>query len=87
MKVTYHPSDGPPVIVSGVFSDPYTLVQGAEQAGVEAIAPTLFVRLEDLPVDPEIDDPIITVNGTTYRVSERRVAGLGSIVLALRRLP
>lgn len=86
MIITYQPASGPAVSVSVVFGEPYVLVQGGAEAGVETVAPTVFLRLEDLPIDPEIDDPILTISGVAYRVTERRPAGLGSIMLLLRKV-
>lgn len=87
MIITYQPASGPAVSVSVVFSDPSMVVQGNADSGVETLAPTVFGRLEDLPVDPEFDDPILTIGGVAYRVTERRPAGLGAFWLAVRKLP
>lgn len=88
MKITYQPASGLAVTVNAVFSDPYVLLPGAgaPEAGTEALTPTVFLRLADLPIDPEFDDPIIVAKGVSYRVTERRPAGLGAIVLALRKV-
>ncbi len=93
MQIIYHPASGSPVPVSGIFDARYVLAQGDAEAGVEATAPAVFLRLSALPVDPELDDPTVTIagdptpaNNGTYRVDERRPAGLGAIVLVLRKL-
>jgi hypothetical protein len=94
MEITYQPSVGPAVAVPGIFDAQYTLLDGGGPAsGVEATAPAVFLRLASLPIDPELDDPTLTIagdptpaNNGTYRVVERRTAGLGSIVLVLRKL-
>lgn len=91
MQITYTPASGPPVIVSGIFDEIYQLAKGDPEAGVETLGPAVFLRLVSLPIDPELDDPTIIISGAptgdgTYRVTERRPAGLGAIVLALRRV-
>jgi hypothetical protein len=84
--VTYDPAGAaPPVSVTGIFDPNYTLAKGAALAGVEALGPSVFFRLEDLPVDPEDDEPTLTIRSVAYKVIERRPDGLGGIVLALRR--
>jgi hypothetical protein len=82
--VVYRSTFGPPLEVSGVFDELYLLAQGDAAAGVEAAGPAVFLRLEDLPLDPEDDDPIIEIASRSYRVVERRPDGIGGIVLALR---
>lgn len=84
VSVIYQPESGDPVMVSGIYDAMYVLAKGDAEAGVETLGPAVFLRLEDLPVDPEQDDPIITIGGAVYRVTERRPDDLGGIVLALR---
>lgn len=85
--VTYEPSEGDPVSVTGIFDAQYVLAKGDGEAGVETLGPAVFFRLSDLPVDPELDDPKLTIAGVSYRVIERRGPdGMGGIVLALRCL-
>ena len=86
MQITYTPSSGPPVTVNGIFDEVYQLAKDDPEAGVETMQPAVFLRLADLPVDPELDDPTLTIGGVTYRVTQRLPAGLGAIVLALRRV-
>jgi hypothetical protein len=83
--VSYKPAISPAVNVTGIFDAQYVLAKGSAEAGVEATGPAVFFRFSDLPVDPESDDPILTINGLTYSVTERRPDGLGGIVLVLRR--
>lgn len=83
--VTYDPAAGAPVQVTGVFDELYVLAKGNAEAGVEALGPSVFLRLEDLPTDPEVDDPTLTIRSVVYRVIERRPDGMGGIVLVLRR--
>lgn len=85
--ITYDPAGvGAAVPVDGIFDAQYVLAKGDALAGVETLGPAVFFRLEDLPTDPEDDDPIITVDGVAYRVTERRPDGMGGIVLPLRRV-
>jgi hypothetical protein len=84
--VTYAPAVGVPVQVTGIFDANYVLVTGSiGNAGVEALGPAVFFRLEDLPVDPEDDEPLLTIRGVDYKVTERRPDDMGGIVLAIRR--
>jgi hypothetical protein len=85
MDITYQPAVGPAVPVKGIFGEPYLLEQSDLAAGVEATAPTVFLKLDALPIDPEFDDPTLVIGGVTYRVVERMPAGLGSIMLRLRK--
>jgi hypothetical protein len=82
--IVYRPAVGELVAVAGIFDAQYVLAQGDPPAGVEALGPAVFLRLEDLPGDPEHDEPTLTIGGLDYRVTERRPDGMGGIVLALR---
>jgi len=86
MQIIYRPASGGPVQVSCIFDEPYILSLGTASAGVEATMPSVFLQLADLPVDPENDDPILTIQGFDYKVVERELAGLGAIVLRLRKV-
>jgi hypothetical protein len=86
IPMTYQPTTGPAVPVTGIFDENYLLAKGTAEAGVEALGPAVFFRLEDLPIDPEDDeDPTVTIRGVAYRVIEHRPDGVGGIVLPLRR--
>ncbi len=82
--LTYTPEAVGPVEVTGIFDEQYVLAKGTAEAGVETLGPAVFLRLEDLPTDPEDDEPTLTIRGAVYRVTERRPDGMGGIVLALR---
>lgn len=84
--VTYAPKVGVPVPVTGMFDEQYVLAKGTAEAAVEARGPAVFFRLSDLPADPEVDDPTLTIRGVAYRVIERRPDGMGGIVLPLRKV-
>ncbi len=86
MQITYQPAVGAPVTVRGIFDAQFVLAQGTAEAGVETLGPAVFLILSDLPTDPEFDDPILIIGGVSYRVHDRRTAGLGAIVLALRKV-
>lgn len=83
--VLYQPAVGPSVQVTGIFDAPYVLARGAAESGVQALIPSVFLRLEDLPTDPEDDTPALTIRGVVYNVKERRPDGIGGIVLGLRK--
>lgn len=82
--VIYQPEVGDPVPITGVFDELYVLVKADPDAGVEVLGPAVFLRLEDVPADPELDDPTLTIRGRDYQVIERRPDSVGGIVLALR---
>lgn len=73
VPVTYAPSVGDPVVVQGLFDRPYDLiVEGVAEYGVEQRAPMVFLLLEDLPADPDTDEPTLTIAGQNYEVVERK---------------
>lgn len=86
VTVTYAPEVGDAVDVSGIFDANYRLSDEAN-AGVEQVMPAVWLRLEDLPVNPDDDEPTLTIAGNTYRVRERRTDGTdgGSVHLLLHR--
>ena len=56
-------------------------------SGVEQVTPSVWVKLSDLPTDPDEDDPTIEVNGVCYTVRERQRDPIGdSVRLLLHRL-
>lgn len=82
--VTYESGSGPPLELRAIFQPRHVLVRGDAAAGVEALAPAVFLALASLPVDPELDDPTIVVKGERHRVIERMPDGAGGVVLFLR---
>lgn len=93
VPVTYRPKFGPAVSTTpsgapllGIFDDTFVLAQGSAEAGVEASLPTVNLILADLPTDPEVDDPTLTIGGVDYRIVKRAPADYGSIVLTLRKV-
>lgn len=84
--VTYAPSVGAPVTITGMFQDPHALAQGDQSPGVETLCTSVFLRLEDLPTDPLTDNPTITVAGVSYHVDGRDPDGMGGILLSLRKV-
>lgn len=86
-SVIYQPAVGGPVTVKGIFDDVDLVIQeGGGQ--VEQVGPRVHLRLGDLPVHPDNDDPILTIGGVAYKVRERRSDGSvgGGITLFLRRV-
>jgi hypothetical protein len=82
--VRYEPRFGGPVDVPGVFVEAYHRGDPGQGAGVVTTAPAVFLRLSDLPSDPETDEPIITANGTRYRVREPVKDEMGGVLLHLK---
>lgn len=85
--VTYAPEVGAPVGVPGVFDESYVLAVTGDPGGpgVESARPAVFFRLADLPVDPDLDNPLITTSGgRQWRVTNRQKDGIGGVVLFLR---
>jgi hypothetical protein len=82
--VRYTPSEGAAVDVLGIFGAPYVRATAGEP-GVVSSGPTVFLRLEDLPSDPEDDDATITVSGVDYRITEPQKDGQGGVLLNLHR--
>lgn len=86
VTVTYAPEVGDPVDVTGIFDENFVLIEPGESM-VEQRMPAVWLRLEDLPVHPDDDDPELTIGGHTYRVRERQTDGSagGGIRLLLHR--
>lgn len=85
VPIVYRPQYENPVELVGMFDENYVLVDDGH-AGVEQVGPVVHVRLEDLPVHPLEDEPIVTVADKTYRVIERLPDGLGGVRLRLHRV-
>lgn len=87
--VTYTPGEGEAVTVSGIFTAPHTNVDLGEQGGgINTVAPTLFLTLEDLPSNPRTDaEARVTVSGVDYRwdTNSAEPDGMGGILLRLHR--
>jgi hypothetical protein len=83
--VRYAPSSGAPVDVVGIFDAAYVRVDGGGHLGVVSSGPAVFLRLEDLPSDPEEDAPAITVDGVSYSVKDPSKDGQGGVLLRLFR--
>lgn len=85
--VSYKPKIGAAVPITGVFSRPFLLAEGqGGDAGVEQTAPSVFLRLSDLPKHPDDDDPRLTIDGSVYKVKSREPDGMGGITLTLQRV-
>jgi hypothetical protein len=82
VTVTYQPEVGSAVLVQGMWNEGYVLLDQGE-AGVEQLGPSVFLRLEDLPTDPMVDTPILTIEGQDYQVRDRQPDGAGGIRLVL----
>lgn len=84
--IVYAPAVGLPVPVTGIFDSQFVLAKGDAIAGVEAGRPAVFFRVSDLPTDPMVDTPTLTIKGQAYRVIERDPDDMGGIVLFVRRI-
>lgn len=83
--VTYRTGVGAEAEVSGLFEAAY-LRADAGGAGISSSTPAVFLRLADLPMDPEDDtDPTVIVDGVAYSVREVKKDGQGAVVLMLHR--
>lgn len=98
IATSYKPITSPAITVAGIFDAAYVRVEVGE-AGVSSSGPAVFYRLGtssdvidldgtscvlELPVDPEIDDPI-TIDGVTYGVIEVKKDGQGGVHLQLHK--
>lgn len=85
VTVMYAPAVGDPVLVTGMFDAEYVLAKGSPEAGVGVTGPAVFLRLEDLPLDPEDDEPTLTIGGVDYTmVGPPQPDGMGGVLLVLR---
>lgn len=82
--ITYQPEHEDAVEVIGLFDEQYVRVDSGN-GDVEQAGPAVWLSLADLPVDPEEDNPLLTIKGKTYTVHERQADGFGSIRLLLHR--
>jgi len=84
--VVYQPASGPAVTVTGLFDEQGVAVDTAGEGDVELLGPSVWLRLEDLPTDPKVDNPRLTIKGKTYKVKARMPDGTGGIRLGLHRV-
>ena len=83
--VRYTPTNGASAEVAGVFEAGHVRAD-AGQAGMTTVGPAVFLRLEDLPSDPELDEGAsVTVSGVEYRIHEPAKDGQGGVTLYLHR--
>lgn len=84
--VQYTPSGGETISVAGVFDRSATVAQ-LQDPGVTTARPMLFVRADQLPGDPDVDDPRIVAGGVSYRLAEpARLDGAGGVMLILHEV-
>jgi hypothetical protein len=74
VTVTYAPEVGDAVEVTGIFDAAFMLVAPGNSS-VEQAGPAVWLRLEDLPVHPDDDEPTLTIDGQDYTVRERQTDG------------
>lgn len=81
--VLYTPGTGTAVTVRGIFDAAYQLVE-VGTPGVSSVGPAVFLKLADLPTDPEEDrEARITVASVEYLVHTSKPDGLGGTYLLL----
>jgi hypothetical protein len=86
VETLYAPLVGAPITVTGVFKNDY-LRADAGEAGAQTTTPIVDYRLDDLPIDPDDDDPRITIAGIVYRVIEVQKDSRRGVRLLLHRTP
>lgn len=85
-EVLYTPGVGDAVTVTGIFEERHAEPgAGARELDVGDWGPAVFLTLADLPSDPEVDSPTITVAGTTYTVRVPHKDGHGGVLLLLNK--
>src|SRR5574343_1839729 len=73
----YQPENGEAVDVTVMFDRSYQREDGNAHAGVEELSLAVFVRVDDLPIHPDEDEPRLTIDGEEFRVRERQPDGMG----------
>lgn len=85
VTVVFRPDHEDSIEIVGMFDEQYLLAEEGHP-GVESVAPVLFVRLEDLLVELDDDEPTVEIDEKTYRVVERKPDGVGGVRLRLHRV-
>ncbi len=85
-RVTYRPAGGDtaPRIIVGVLDEPHQSVEPGTRAPVSTTAPTLTVRIADLPQPPVAGDAL-TADGRDWLVNDVQPDGGGNAKLKLHR--
>ncbi|ANN70911.1 head-tail joining protein [Bordetella bronchialis] len=87
--LVYQPAaGGPPKPITGVFTDAYKMPfqNGEGGIGWTTTAPSVGVRLADLPAAPAKDDRITRVKtGNTYLVFDQKPNGIGWVHIELKK--
>lgn len=85
--VSYVPSEGDQVELTGIFDDPFLHVD-VGTAGVTGSGPVAFLLLEDLDGnDPEEDSEATLIhNDVTYSIREVQKDGQGGVRLLLHKV-
>jgi len=82
--ILYAPEGQDASTVTGIFDASYERINQGE-AGVSTFGPAVFFLLADLPVDPEDDEPTITIDGYDYSIRETAKDGIGGVLIFLHR--
>lgn len=82
--VTYTPSGGDPVEVTGIFQAQHQTVETEGELTFSSTAPVLWIRLADWPQAPARFDGVI-VDAAAYIIEDVRPDGQGGVKLILKR--
>lgn len=80
--IRFIPSEGDPVEVRGIFDQAYEMMTEGE-AGLSSFAPAVFVRAEDLEIEPLVDEDQIEVDGVLFHIRDIHRDGKGGSLLLL----
>lgn len=79
VAIFYQSEVGEAVTIQGIFDEKFSLFTTKG----EVVGPAVFVRLEDVPMHPRDDDPVLTIGGYEYRVRAWEEDGFGGLRLVL----
>lgn len=80
-SITYQPQVGAPSPIVAVFDVAGAVVDLQAGVPVQSTAPTLLVRLADLPARPRAGDHFTRANGQAYEVTSVTPDGPGAVKL------
>jgi hypothetical protein len=82
-SVTYTPTGGQAVTLTGIFDAAYQVVEFQEGAPVSTVMPVLGVRLSDFAAAPLQGDAVV-IRGASYAVKDVEPDGKGGAKLKLQ---
>lgn len=82
-SIQYTPgAGGAPITVDAIWDNRFVQAD-VGRMGASAEGPQVFMRLSDLPDNPESGDPTFTIEGKDYRVTQVQPDGVGGAVILL----